>query len=397
MRWALASLSLTAVGCSQIGPATIANGRFDYNEAIVRSFDNQMLLNLVRLRYQDSILFLDLTSVVASYSRETRVGASSNVDVANSVNPTAVALGASGGVTWSESPTISYAPLQGEDFAKRLLAPIQPSSILLLSRSGWGLERLLVCTVQQLNELSNGTSIGGVAPRQVKHYQRFRRVSILLRELQEEGFIQINTLANQPELVAVTAGPTEMDEAAHRRADEILSLLNVTRPPMAGTPGPAKMAETPVPSPGTPRAPAEAPQAAPDTGRVPVALESAGFPRNPARIMLTGRSILGVMTFLAQQVEVPAEDLRLGLAHQALGPDGKAFDWNQISHGMFRVRSSDTRPDHAFLEVRYRGHWFYIDDRDLESKSTYTLLAQLFSLQSASGSMQAPLLTIPAR
>jgi hypothetical protein len=36
------------------GAATIANARFDYNEAIVRSFDNQMLLNLVRLRYQDA-------------------------------------------------------------------------------------------------------------------------------------------------------------------------------------------------------------------------------------------------------------------------------------------------------------------------------------------------------
>jgi hypothetical protein len=97
--WAFAALSLTVAGCSQIGPATIASGRFDYNEAIVRSFDNQMLLNLVRLRYQDSILFLDLTSVVASYSREGRVGASTNTDVANSINPTALSLGATGGVT----------------------------------------------------------------------------------------------------------------------------------------------------------------------------------------------------------------------------------------------------------------------------------------------------------
>jgi hypothetical protein len=38
-----------------------------------------------------------------------------------------------------------------------------------------------------------------------------------------------------------------------------------------------------------------------------------------------------------------------------------------------------------------------LDDTDIESKSTYTLLAQLFSLQWASGSMQAPLLTIRAR
>ena len=418
VRGALLALALASLGCSQIGPATIASGRFDYNEAIVRSFDDQMLLNLVRLRYQDSILFLDLTSVVASYTREATVGASSSVrgDAPNTATPATLSLGASGGVTWSESPTISYAPLQGEDFAKRLLAPIQPSSILLLSRSGWGLERLLLCTVQQLNELLNATAIGGVAPRQVNHYERFIRVARLLRELQEESFIQINTLADQPDQVAVTAGPIPMDESARRRAAEIISLLNITRTPAAGSAQPvarapsanvapapsANVAPAPsanvAPAPAQP-APANAQPAASDLTRPggPMTLESGGFPRNPARVLLTGRSVLGVMTFLAQQVDVPAEHVRQGLVHQTRGPDGKVFDWNVVSQGIFRVHSSSSQPDHAFLQVHYRGYWFYIDDSDLESKSTYTLLAQLFSLQSASSSVVAPMLTIPTR
>jgi len=414
---ALAALALAALGCSQIGPATIASGRFDYNEAIVRSFDQQMLLNLVRLRYQDSILFLDLTSVVASYRREGTVGTSAQGDVPNSTTPGALSLGASGGMTWSESPTISYAPLQGEDFAKRLLAPIQPASILLLSRSGWELDRLLLCTVQQLNELLNASAIGGVAPRQVNHYERFIRVSRLLRELQEESFIQINTLADQPDQVAVTAGAIPMDESARRRAAEIISLLNITRSPVPDSAEPANPAKassvapappakvTPAPSanvapaPSAPPAPANTQPAASDLSRAnqSVPLESGGFPRNPARVLLTGRSILGVMTFLAQQVDVPAEHVRQGLVHRTRGPDGKVFDWNLVSQGMFRVRSSSSIPNQAFLRVHYRGYWFYIDDTDLESKSTYTLLAQLFSLQSASGTMAAPVLTIPTR
>jgi hypothetical protein len=127
-----------------------------------------------------------------------------------------------------------------------------------------------------------------------------------------------------------------------------------------------------------------------------VALESGGFPRNPARVAVTGRSILGVMTFLAQLVEVPPEHLRQGLAHETRGKDGSRFDWNEIANGMFRIHSSKTKPSRTFLEVYYRDHWFYIDDADIESKSTYTLLAQLFSLQSASGGqVQAPVLTIP--
>jgi len=320
-------------------------------------------------------------------------------------------------MTWSESPTISYAPLQGEDFAKRLLAPIQPASILLLSRSGWELDRLLLCTVQQLNELLNASAIGGVAPRQVNHYERFIRVSRLLRELQEESFIQINTLADQPDQVAVTAGAIPMDESARRRAAEIISLLNITRSPVPDSAEPANPAKassvapappakvTPAPSanvapaPSAPPAPANTQPAASDLSRAnqSVPLESGGFPRNPARVLLTGRSILGVMTFLAQQVDVPAEHVRQGLVHRTRGPDGKVFDWNLVSQGMFRVRSSSSIPNQAFLRVHYRGYWFYIDDTDLESKSTYTLLAQLFSLQSASGTMAAPVLTIPTR
>jgi hypothetical protein len=38
-------------------------------------------------------------------------------------------------------------------------------------------------------------------------------------------------------------------------------------------------------------------------------------------------------------------------------------------------------PQSAAIAVPYRGHWFYIDDRDLGAKSTFALLSQLFALQ----------------
>jgi hypothetical protein len=381
--------------CSQVGPGTIANARFDYNEAIVRSFDHQMLLNLVRLRYQDSILFLDLTSVVASYSREVKVGASSDVEV---TAPT-VTVGGVGSATWTESPTVTYSPLQGEDFAKRLLAPIQPSAILLLSRSGWGLERLLLCAVQQMNELPNGTAIGGVAPQRVLHFERFQRAAALLRDLQENGYLQLNTLAGQPDTVAITTGPLQPDAHSARELAEVLALLAITQPAaaaLAPTPAPTGPASS-EPTPTTPTS-AGAP-AAPAATAVssPVPVEAPQFPRNQATLVLTGRSILGVLTFLAQHVEVPDEHVRTGVVRVALGPDGRPFDWRRLSGGLFQVRSSKDKPAQAFLAVAYRGYWFYIDDRDLESKSTYALLAELFSLQAATANAQAPVLTIPAR
>jgi hypothetical protein len=436
--WVPLACSLLA-GCSQIGPSTIEGARFDYNAAIVGSFDHQMLLNLVRLRYQDSILFLDLTSVVASYQRQVTVGTSAQSEL---VAPT-VTVGATGGVSWTESPTITYAPLQGEDFAKRLLAPIQPSAILLLSRSGWGLERLLVCAVQQLNEVPNGTSIGGIAPVQVRNFQKFHRVAVLLRELQEDGYIQLNTLTGQPDTVALTQGPTPLDDEARAKANEILTLLAIKYPPPTpaakpapeATPAPnakpvhgekpqptasephagpnppkepkEKPASPPAPTPATPAAPVatspapETPILLPAVSTEPpapsVAIEAPSFPRSPATLTLGGRSILGVLTFLAQDVEVPREHVERGLVRVTRGPDGKPLNWHQVSGSLFLVHSSKKKPEHPFLAVQYRDYWFYIDDQDVESKGTYALVAQLFSLQAANASGQAPILTIPTR
>jgi hypothetical protein len=59
------------------------------------------------------------------------------------------------------------------------------------------------------------------------------------------------------------------------------------------------------------------------------------------------------------------------------------------------IQSSSERPRDAVVAVRARGAWFFIADSDLESKSTFSLLTQLLSLQSGKVERVAPLLTLP--
>ena len=65
---------LALAGCASIGPRTVARDRFDYVESISDSWKRQMLLNLVKVRYADAPVFLDVTSVISSYEFRGELG-----------------------------------------------------------------------------------------------------------------------------------------------------------------------------------------------------------------------------------------------------------------------------------------------------------------------------------
>lgn len=46
------------IGCSGIGPRFLTRDRFDYTAAISDSWKDQMLLNMVKIRYADAPVFL---------------------------------------------------------------------------------------------------------------------------------------------------------------------------------------------------------------------------------------------------------------------------------------------------------------------------------------------------
>jgi hypothetical protein len=54
------------------------------------------------------------------------------------------------------------------------------------------------------------------------------------------------------------------------------------------------------------------------------------------------------------------------------------------------------RPENAYTAVNYKGHWFWVDDRDFKSKRAFAFLMILFSLTESGGQRELPLVTIPA-
>src|SRR5271156_5584694 len=57
--------SVGASGC--LGPKAIKYTRLRYNEVVRDTNDEQLLINIVRLRYADSPVFIDLPSITSQF------------------------------------------------------------------------------------------------------------------------------------------------------------------------------------------------------------------------------------------------------------------------------------------------------------------------------------------
>jgi hypothetical protein len=129
-------LPLLLTGCAlRVGPKRLPHEEFDYSAAIATSWKEQMLTNPVKMRYADPPVFLDIAQVVSQYTLE----ASATVNTPDwRGNPSGPAAGVFG--RWAESPTITYNLMSGDKFAKSLLEPISPASLLQLVQSGWPID-----------------------------------------------------------------------------------------------------------------------------------------------------------------------------------------------------------------------------------------------------------------
>ncbi len=348
---ALAASTLGATACNLTGPTALRTGRQDYNVAIQQTQNEQLLLNLVRLRYLDTPQFLEVGNVTASYQFD--AGLTGSATLQEQRSPANAVFGGSARVGWIERPTITMQPLQGERFVTQMLSPIPLETVLLLIHSGWSIERVLRVCVQHVNGVANAPTASGPTPALAPEFSSFRRLAQLLRGMQLGGAIELG-----------------IDGAGDERA----IVLRIT--PAASEPDARELRELL----GVPA----------DASRLVLVASVARGAGD--RVGVGTRSLMGALFYLSQGVHVPEDDAALVTTTRTAS--GARFSWDDVLGGLFRVGADEAPEGGAAVVVSYRGRDFSIADRDLGTKATFALLQQLVALQAGNVQTAAPVLTI---
>jgi hypothetical protein len=115
-------------------------------------------------------------------------------------------------------------------------------------------------------------------------------------------------------------------------------------------------------------------------------------PTKEGEIAILTRSIMDIIIELSAQIDVPAEQASEGRTY-ATSPE--IGDKSGQVPPLIRVHCSKEKPSNSFAAVNNRGYWFWIDDRDRQSKGIFSFLMILFSLVETGAPPQAPTITVP--
>ena len=307
---------------------------------------------IVRLRYDETFGMMSVASVTANLSFSTQAGA--NIGVGDSGNYAGNLVPFSAGVAYEENPTISYVPLSGENFMRRMLSPASTSEWILLGGSVRHPGAVFALAVRSVNGLRN--PLLGEEPsspefsRFVELYDQLRRADVL------DNVQRPETKTESGYFWYIH----NYEDAHGDSVREFLDLLGI--------------------------------KVKPDGSSILLPVRLAVGSSVSAMIHLRTRSAWEILQEFGAGIEIPPAHLEAGIVEplKSAVTEEKRF---------IMIRSSEKRPDDATVRIRFRDRWFYIDATDTRSKRAFGLLRTFIGMRLADPATahKAPVLTIPVK
>ncbi|AKC86244.1 hypothetical protein [Pseudoxanthomonas suwonensis] len=321
-------------GCAGLGPTRVGIDRMDYTERLRESEKEQLLSNIVALRYGDAPMFLGVSSVISQYTRES----SGELTAALSPGTGNDAGSVGGAVVLRETPTVTYTPVTGDRFSRHLLAPLPPAAVLAMMEAGWASDLLFPLAVRSVNGVGNTSR----APLfEQKADDDFAEVVAVLRRLQRTQALAVRVRQKEETfsaLARVRPALTAQEEADLQYLSERLGIRR-------------------------------------GVGELRVVF--ATYPHDTDELAIATRSMFEILMELAQGVEVEGVPV---------SPEPS----------LVRIRSGIAAPADAHVAAQFRGRWYWIDGHDEASKQMFLITQVMLSIADTGGGAGSPLVTIPA-
>ncbi|WP_077396596.1 hypothetical protein [Bombella intestini] len=358
--FAIGTLALSSCS-SSIGPHNMRRDRLDYEKEMSRQQNQEMLFNIVQLRYSLSPTLIEPTQIISAYTAET--SSSANINGTPWIQGAGGSLGGSLGYSYSDSPTVTYQPVSGIQFSVNILRPISPQTLLPLISSGLPVDTLLQMTMQSIGPASNTTStIAGTEGKEASI--RFTYLLRALRKLQAGNALSIRSIAPT---AATKTQPAQPERTfillPHSSSPEIIELQGQVRQAL--------------------QLPAGCEQAEVIYGRTV---------DHPGQVAMVTRSMLSIWEDVASTMEVPQKMVDKGVTAPSVvrGP-------NEPQPAII-IHCSPTRPsnEQAYTSVEYEGSWYWIAKDDLASKLAFSMLQFIHAI-AETASVKGAMVTIPSR
>lgn len=193
----LSAILISLAGCTSFGTIVLPKNRQGFGGAMIVSEEQQLLLNLVRMQFEDRPVFVNVDSITTSNSLS--ANASGNYSYSSSPSRSVVedfvsrsfglsrSYGFSPNLSYSDSPTVSYSPLQGERFMRNILQPISMPDVYLLISSGWSPEKVMRVVFDRIYDMENRGRLVDTYTEGIPDTKRFEEFTKLLGRLSRQN------------------------------------------------------------------------------------------------------------------------------------------------------------------------------------------------------------------
>jgi hypothetical protein len=353
-------LIFTDIGCQHIGPGTIVDDRLAYNEAVVTSWEEQALLNIVRARYDDVVGFVNVDSMAQTHTltgtTQGTLGASVFPwsSVLNTLMPSLM-----GTRTTTDSPVISYTPLAGADFARSLTAPIKPVDICNLIESGYAADAFLNLTVYSINEIKSRppeVTLSSFEQTSPGFSRLTRAITCAYRNRDLNFYIQPKTDTDEAKVFMIIS-----DKDRKSCEGDLQYPVAFIREKLHLNAAGNKFE-----------------------------IVTGSYPIEENQIAVRTRSTIAAIRWLSNYVDVPDAHI-----------DAFGINKNRPAERYPALKVEATvnkpKPRDTFAAIKYQGYWFSIARNDRNSKFSLIYLRTLLALADTSAKPSPPVLTIPTR